>query len=84
MSGNGYSVNYNTVSGPSATLVPSGGELTPEERDHVAAVVRDYGREAQRRDGLTPRERQEAVHEVLMILGLEPSPPPLTPRRVRD
>lgn len=80
----GHSINYSTVSGPSATLVPSGGELTPEKLEHAVGVVRDYGHTVQERDGLTWQQREEAILEVLMILGLEPSPPPLTPRRLRE
>jgi hypothetical protein len=66
----GQSVDYSTLSGPSSTLIPSGGERTPEQVRHAQLNVADYVKGL----GLPPAEEEEAaLSEVLQMLGLVPT-----------
>lgn len=66
--------DYDTLVGPSSSLVPSA-ELTPERKLHAALVVGDYARGLREREGLTAEQAQEAGDEILQMLGLIPTVP---------
>jgi hypothetical protein len=67
----GQSVDYSTLSGPSSTLIPSGGERTPEQIHHAQLNVADYVKSL----GLPEPEEKATLSEVLQMLGLVPTKP---------
>lgn len=68
-------VDYSTLSGPSSTLIPSGGELTPQQVQRVRDNVGDYARDLRHRLGLTGDQRNDVADELLQMLGVVPTPP---------
>lgn len=68
----GRSVDYSTLSGPSSTLIPSGGERTPEQIRHAQLNVADWVKTL----GLPAEEEEKAaLSEALQMLGLVPTKP---------
>lgn len=67
----GQSVDYSTLSGPSSTLIPSGGERTPEQIRRAQLNVADWVKTL----GLPPAEEEAALSEALQMLGLVPTKP---------
>jgi hypothetical protein len=65
----GQSVDYSTLSGPSSTLIPSGGERIPEQVRHAQLNVADYVKSL----GLPPAEEEALLSEALQMLGLVPT-----------
>lgn len=67
MSGN--SIDYSTLSGPSSTLIPSGGELSPEAVRNAQLNVADYVLGL----GLPPEDQEAELAAGLRMLGLMPN-----------
>lgn len=70
------SVDYSTLTTPSSTLIPSTGGRTPEDLRAAQLNAADYVKEL----GLPAAEEEAALREILQMLGLIPSPPPIDPQ----